>query len=66
MESLETGIQHEHNRDTSDEKIPEEEEETTTETLEVKIPKSIFGVGSSSRENVSFYSGSLNPEELID
>ena len=27
---------------------------------------SIFGAGSSSRENVPFYSGSFNPEELID
>ena len=28
--------------------------------------RSIFGAGSSSRANVPFYSGSLDPEELID
>ena len=44
----------------------EEEEETTTENIEVKILKSIFGVGSSSKDDVPFYSGNLNLEELID
>ena len=28
--------------------------------------RSIFGVGSSSRVDVPFYSGRLDPEELID
>ena len=28
--------------------------------------KSIFGAGSSSKDNVPFYSGNLDPEELID
>jgi hypothetical protein len=66
LEALETGRHHENNGDTSDEEIPEEEEETIVETPKVRMLKSIFGVGSSSREDVPFYSGSLNPEELID
>ena len=43
------GRHYEHTGDTSDEEIPEEEEETTTETPEVRMLRSIFGVGSSSR-----------------
>ena len=66
LEASETRRHHENTRDTSGEEVPKEEEETTPETLEVKILNSIFGAGSSSRENVPFYSGSLNPEELID
>ena len=66
MEALETGIHHEHTGDTSDEQVLEEEEETTAETPEVKILKSIFGVGSSSKDDVPFYNGSLDLEELID
>ena len=65
LDSLETGIHHEHTGDTSDEEMPEEEE-TTVETPEERVLKSIFGAGSSSREDVPFYGGSLNPEELID
>ena len=66
LEGLETGIHHEHTRDTSDEEIPEEEEETTVETPEVRMFRSIFGAGSSSRDDVPFYSGILDLEELID
>ena len=66
LEALETHRNHEHIGDTSDEEVPEEEEETNVETIEVKILKSIFGASSSSRENVPFYSGNLNLEELID
>ena len=66
LDVLETGRLHEHTGDTSDEEVFEEEEETTTETPEVKILKSIFGVGSSSKTDVPFYNGSLDPEELID
>ena len=66
LEALETNIHHEHTGDTSDEEIPEEEEETTVETLEVRMLRSIFGAGSSSRADVPFYGGSLDPEELID
>ena len=47
MEALEIGIHHEHTGDTSDEEIPEEEEETTVETSEVRMFRSIFGAGSS-------------------
>ena len=65
MEALETNRNHEHIGDTSDEEVPKEEE-TTIETPEVKILKSIIGASSSSRADVPFYSGSLNPEELID
>ena len=65
MDALETGRHHEHTRDTSDEEMPEEEE-TTIETLEVRVLRSIFGVGSSSRIDVPFFGGSLIPEELID
>ena len=61
MEALETGIHHEHTGDTIDEEIPEEEEKTTVETPEVRMFRSIFGVGSSSRVDVPFYSGSLDP-----
>ena len=61
LESLETGRNHEHTGDTSDEEVPEEEEEKTTETPRVKILKSIFGAGSSSKADVSFYNGSLDP-----
>ena len=39
LEALETRIHHEHTRDTSDEEVPEEEEETTAETLKVKNTK---------------------------
>ena len=63
---METSRHREHTRDTSEEEIPYEEEEITTETLEVKILKSIFGVGSSSKADVPFYNGILDPEELID
>ena len=66
LEALETGIHNEHTGDTSDEEIPEEEEETTVETPEVRMFRSIFGVGSSSRVDVPFFSGNLDPEELID
>ena len=66
LEALETRSHHEHTGDTSDEEVPEEEEETTVETPEVKILKSIFGASSSSRADVPFYSGNLNPKELID
>lgn len=52
--------------DTSDEEIPEEEEETTAENPKVRVFRSIFGVGSSSRADVPFYSGILDPEELVD
>ena len=65
MESLETSIHHERTRDTSDEGIPKEEEETTAETPKVRMFRSIFGAGSSSRVDVPFYSGSLDPKELI-
>ena len=66
MEALETGRHHEHTGDTSDEQVYEEEEETTVENPEVKILKSIFGASSSSTDDVPFYNGSLDPEELID
>ena len=65
LEALETRRHHENTQDTSGEEVPKEEEETTPKNLEVKILNSIFGAGSSSRENVPFYSGSFNPEELI-
>ena len=61
LEALENGIHHEHTGNTSDEEIPEEEEETTVETLEARMFSSIFGAGSSSRVDVPFYSGSLDP-----
>ena len=66
MEAIENHRNHEHNGDTSDEEVLEEEEETIAEIPEVKILKSIFGASSSLRADVPFYSGSLNPEELID
>ena len=66
LEALETGRHHENTEDTSDEEIPEEEEETTDETPEVRMLRSIFGASSSSRADVPFYGGSLDPEELID
>ena len=66
LEALEISIHHEHTGDTSDEEIPEEEEETIVETAEVRMFSSIFGAGSSSRANAPFYSGSLDPKELID
>ena len=59
MEALEASIHHEHTRDTSDEEKPEEEEETTVETPKVRMFRSIFGAGSSSRVDVPFYNGSL-------
>ena len=65
LEALETGRHHEHTEDTGDEEVPEEEE-TTAETPEVRMLRSIFGAGSSSIADVPFYSGRLNPEELID
>ena len=65
LETLETGKHHEHTGDTSDEEVHEEEEETIVDTSEVKILKSFFGTGSSSKVDVSFYNGSLDPEELI-
>ena len=64
--ALETRRHHDHTGDTSDEEVPKEEEEKIVETPEVKILKSIFGASSSSRSDVLFYSGSLNPEELIE
>ena len=66
MEALENGIHHEHIGDTSDEEIPEEEEETPVETPDVRMFRSIFGASSGSRDFVPFYSGSLDPKELID
>ena len=39
LDVLETGRHHEHTRDTSDEEVFEEEEETTAETPEVKNTK---------------------------
>ena len=54
LEASETRRHHEHTGDTSDEEFYEEEEETTSETPEVKILKSIFGGGSSSKANVPF------------
>ena len=66
LEALETNIHHKHTRDTSNEELSEEEEETIVETPEVRMFRSIFGAGSSSRADVPFYSGSLDPEELID
>ena len=65
LDALETGKHHEHTGYTSDEEIPEEEE-TTVETPKERVLKSIFGAGSSSREDLPFYGGSLNSEELID
>ena len=62
MEALETSRHREHTEDTSEEEIPDEEEETTVETPEVRIPKSIFGAGSSSKTDLPFYNGSLDPE----
>ena len=61
MDVLEIDRHHEHTGDTSDEEVFEEEEETTVETPEVKILKSIFGASSSSRVDVPFYNGRLNP-----
>ena len=66
LEALETGIHHEHIGDTSDEEIPEEEEETIAESPELRMFRSIFGAGSSSRDDVPFYSGRLDPKELVD
>ena len=66
MEVLDLCRPHEHTGDTSDEEVSEEEEEITAETPEVKILESILGASSSSIADVPFYSGSLNPEELID
>ena len=66
MDVLETGRHHEHTGDTSDEEVFEEEEETTAETPEVKILKSIFCASSSLKVDVPFYSGNLDPKELID
>lgn len=65
LDALETGRHHEHTRNTSDEEILEEEE-TTVETPEVRVVRSIFGAGSSSRTNLPFFGGSLNLAELID
>ena len=47
VDALETGRHHEHTEDTSDEEVPKEEEETTIETPEVRVLRSIFGAGSS-------------------
>jgi len=67
LEALETSRHRDHTGDTSEEEIPDEEEgETVTETPEVRLLKSIFGAGSSLKDDVPFYSGSLDPEELID
>jgi hypothetical protein len=66
LDALETSIHHEHTGDTSDEEILEEEEETIVETPEVRVLRSIFGVGSNSRAYLPFFGGSLNPEESID
>ena len=66
LEALETVRYYEHTGDTSDEEIPEEEEETTAKTPEVRMLRSIFGADSSSRSDVPFYGGILDPEELID
>ena len=66
MEALETGRHHEHVGEISDEDIPEGEEETTVETPEVRMFRSIFGAGSSSKVDVPLYNGILDPKELID
>ena len=66
LDVLEIGRHHEHTGDTSDEEFFEEEEETTTENPKVKILKSIFGAGSSSKADVPFYSAKLYSEELIE
>ena len=66
MEALETSRHHGHTRDTSYEEVPEEEEESIAKNPDVKILKSIFGAGSSSKADVPFYNRSLYPEELID
>ena len=70
LDSLVTSRHHEHTKDTSDEEVLEEvleeEEETAVETPQVRVLRSIFGAGSSSRAGVPFYGGNLNPEELID
>ena len=42
LEALETNIHHKHTRDTSDEELSEEEEETIVETPEVRMFRSIF------------------------
>ena len=60
-EALETSRHREHTGDIGEEEILDEEEERTAETPEVRILKSIFGAGSSSKANVPFYSGSLDP-----
>ena len=60
LEALEIYRKHEHIGDTSDEEVLEEEE-TTVETHEVIMLRSIFGAGSRSRVDVPFYSGSLDP-----
>ena len=65
LEALETSILHEHTGNTSDKEIPKKEE-IIVETHEVRIFRSIFYVGPSSRADVPFYSGSLDPEDLID
>ena len=61
LESLETGRHHEKTGDKSDEEIPEEGEETNVVSPEVRMFRSIFGAGSSSRDNVPFYSRILDP-----
>ena len=65
-EALETSRHREHTGDICEEEIRDEEEERAAETPEVRLLKSIFGAGSSSKANVPFYSGSLDREELID
>ena len=60
LEALDTGRHHEHIGYTSDEEIPKEEEETTVETPKVRMLRSIFCAGSSSRAYVSLYGGILD------
>ena len=65
-EALETSRHREHTGDICEEEILDEEEERAAETPEVRLLKSIFGAGSSSKADVPFYNGSFDPEELID
>ena len=59
LETLETSR---HTKDISEEDILDEDEETTAKASEVRLLKSIFGAGSSSKADMPFYSGSLDLE----
>ena len=61
LDALEIVRHYEHIGDTSDEEVLEEEEDASVETPKVRMLRSIFGAGSSSRVDVPFYSGSLDP-----